>query len=543
MPMFMLAVIGLCVQAPLGPALASGSAESFQRLCLSVEEKLQAGDFAGAKKLAALLPKVKIRIEWDDSKVPAKRRAEFAEARDRALSEWARFGAWFKYEFGKPADIKVTFVPSLPPNADTPIAAGAVFMFSEDPKDPRLEAVIALSRGVPAEQVEAIDVHNEFGYALAAYSGLARSIANGVFSFRTELPNRVPNLARPIELRLSSRNIDASEKLRQYANSKTRVTPAKPQLLLEPLKVEGGSYLQGETPIFSLQLTNVGNAPLHITTVPDCGCLVSKAPSVMQAGDTAVLKVAVDTTEFVGQLKKRVILYANDAMRPIRHIPIELYAKPLYRLLCPTGTTVVVGPEGGRQEVYLVLPDGVELEPQEVRVDGISGAVAFGPWSGVLADPDMNEGAMQRKGYKFTISYGPDAPPGRLNSTLLIRTNSQDVLTRNAEKFEVLTQALIVQKGIVALPEQLRLGEISNTPRRFFFLLSRPGKPFKIRGVDSGSPFLDCRFQAVREQWEYRITVEFDGKAGFGLLKSSITIKTDDPSQKEIAVPFDAIVR
>ena len=57
------------------------------------------------------------------------------------------------------------------------------------------------------------------------------------------------------------------------------------------------------------------------------------------------------------------------------------------------------------------------------------------------------------------------------------------------------------------------------------------------------SPFLSVELQPAKEDWEYRLTVKFDGRAAPGPLKATVTVRTNDPEQPVIKVPFQAMVR
>lgn len=530
--LFAAALLGQPAQAP---SLQPGSTDVFQRACIAVEEKLEAGDFKAASALFQALPKEKLSIEWDDSKVPAGLRGEFAEARDTAIASWKLLAPNIDVRLSKPADIRVSFASSLPPNQDTPLPAGAVHFLSPDPKDPRVDLVISLSRGNPPFPVEAADVHNEVGHAIGLYFGIARTNHYSSFSSRSELPANLKFDATPFDVTLARKNLDAARVLQKMIHMQLRCAPARPRLQMDPARITGGTFVQGDRPEFTFQFTNVGNSTLLLKGVPDCGCVVTSNPGPLAPGATALYKVQVDTTEYVGRLDKKIVLYSNDPEQPMRTVPIELYAKPLYRILTPSGIVALNGPIGAKLEVYLALPEGSGLTPRSARMEGATADVAYEPWRGRLADPELEEPAAERSGFKFTVHYSASQPPGRNFSALVIETDSP--------KFPTLRAGLAVQTGIVAMPEQVFLGNISKAARRAFFLLSRPGKGFRIKEITSDNPRLTFAHRAHREDWEHRISLQLDGKLDFGLLLATIVVRTDDPAQPEIRVPFRANVQ
>ena len=102
---------------------------------------------------------------------------------------------------------------------------------------------------------------------------------------------------------------------------------------------------------------------------------------------------------------------------------------------------------------------------------------------------------------------------------------------------------MFAQKGIVALPDQVYLGEISGSAKRASFLVSRPGRDFAITKITSDSTRFKASSEAVRGKWEHKVTVEFDGKATQGPLNANIVVHTDDPKQPQITVPIKAFIR
>lgn len=531
-------------EPPLAPAVHPLANEAFQRAAISVEEKLEKGDFAGASKALAFLPKLAIRIEWDDSKVPQNRRAEYAAARDRALNTWARSLKGFKWTFGKRGDLKFSFVPTLPPNVDTPIPAGAVQFFSADPTDSRVEVVLALKRSSPPTSSEAADIHNEVAFGLASYYGLSRNLGSLYFSTRTESSTLRYSSVGAGEKRTAEANLAVSEKLREAINAKKRLIAARPSLRIEKLVLDGGEVIQGEVRDFGVQLTNIGNGPLKVLAAPDCTCVIVKQPpTIGPNGGSALFQVRADSTGEAGDINKKIVLYANDPDHTVTHLSVRLKVRPLYRILSPNGNIALLGSNGGVHTVYFIPAPGSGLEPADVQIVGVKAEVTVVPWTGMLADPEMNEPERERTGFKIVVDYEPGLPPGRTFSSLEVTTNAKDVLKDNADAFEKIEKPIYIQNGIVAQPESLNVGDIKKSPQRFHFMVSRPGAGFKILKLVSSNPSLKLTAAPFRGDTEYRVAVQFDGRADYGMLTATFTVYTSDKKQPPIVVPFRAIVR
>jgi hypothetical protein len=529
----LLLLAGQVKPAPIVPA---GCSTYLHQAVLEVEQKLESGDFASAERLAPLLPSKKVGIWWDDSKVPANQRADFIEGRDKGLAQLKDYLKDLSFEVGaKQPQIRVSFVDSIPPREPGGVAPAAAHMVSSSVGEPRVEVVISLKRGTPAIPTQAVDVQSEVLYALATYFGLADSRLPMTMAFRTDTSWSLASRATPRDAKMIQSILRVADELRLLVAKKERVEPARPELLIHPLKLELDKATQGSMVAFSLQATNQGNAPLQIIVQPDCGCMIATPFIQLPAGDTILIKGQLDTTEFVGDLKKGLILHTNDGDFPTREVPVTLHVEPRYRLVRP-GPMAVLMPDGGATvDVYLFTPEGKGFDITEVRLDGVPGDVEYKPWSGMLADPELNEPERNRQGYKFTVRMQDALPPGRSTATLSIATKDQ--------RFPVLRHNITAQKGIVALPEQVWFGEVGRGPRRSVFLLSKPEVDFAIKKIESDNPTIKASHVAVSGQWEHKIIVEYDGQADFGNLEAKLTIHTSDPKQPKITVPVRAVVR
>lgn len=524
------------------PILQAGTHASFQRAFLKVVEKLEQGAFDDAERLRGALPRLDFTLAWDDSELPANVRGLYAEARDKALKTWS--GKFPKCEikvvpFKKGATpapgLAISFVKSIPPQAEDPMPPGAVHFYSDDPAEPRVECVISLSRGRPSVPVDFVDVHNEVAYALSQYYGIERSLTFGAFSARTDVP--AASLVQPglSDLTLAKGNVDAVEKLGQAIQKKQRMAATRPEIHIDPLVLDAGEANQGDLVPLRIQITNNGSGPLHIRAMPDCSCVSVMRGGMLAPGETRAFPAQIDLTEVVGLLDKSIVVYSNDFDKTVTRIPVRVRSKPLYRLIAENDGFVVVEKGGVTHKVYLLIPEGFAMKPRSAFFQGIEATVTFKPWSGTLADPELNEPPASRKGYVFEIKIPDEVPPGQTIGNLFIDTDHP--------KLSRLQANLVLQSGIQALPDQIYYGEIPAAPRRSIFLLSRPLKGFKIVSASADTPFFKVSFEPTKSNWEYRFTVLFDGKAVSGPLASIITIKTDDPRQPEIRVPITASIR
>ncbi|HRK22431.1 MAG TPA: DUF1573 domain-containing protein, partial [Fimbriimonadaceae bacterium] len=427
------------------------------------------------------------------------------------------------------------FTDKLPQKPEDPIPPGAVHFLSSSLDEPRVEAVVAIHRGSPPVVSDIVDVHNEVAYAMMQYYGVERSITFGSYSARSEVS--VVALSRPGmgERAQVGDNIRVADSLRASVVKKERLTPARPRIQIEPAAWEGGKRNQGEIVKFGIQVTNLGNAPLSLRTVPDCTCVASLKIATLAPGETRLIPAQINLLDVTGEFDRSIMIYSNDLEKTTTRLPIRVFSKPVYRLLPENDGLVLMPPGGAKLKVFLAVPEGIDLKPLATRMDGLEADISFRPWSGKLADPGMDEPELPRKGYVFDINIADQLPPGRTRASFLVLTNHPI--------FKEIETIVSVQKGIVGLPDYVSMGEIAPAPRRSIFLLSRPKKDFEIKSVSVDSPFLTVSHEAVRDKWEYRFTVQFDGRAAPGPLRATITIQTSDAAQPTIRIPYSAMVK
>ncbi|MEQ1822343.1 MAG: DUF1573 domain-containing protein [Fimbriimonadaceae bacterium] len=530
-----LALLSVQKEAPIRqPIVPAGSNRSFQEAVIAVEESLQTGDFVEAKKRLAALPTHPIKIELDDSKIPTEMKATVREAVRKASIMWQQNAAVEATLVPKGGHLKISFDKQLP-NGELGLPAGAGNLFSSDPAEPRLTTVIGLNRGNPVSPAMPNEIQNEIAHAIALYLGVDRSLRPGSVSFRTDFSasGLIPVTAR--ELLISKKCNDVVVTLQQAVEKKVKLSAAKPKIFLEVKEVTLPSVLQGEPQAFDLQVTNNGKSPLSLFVEPDCGCLDPFAPAFVEAGETALVKVRVNTVEFAGHLKKWLYVHSNDPEFPSIDIPVSVNIDPLFQLVRPGPSILQMGDENVSAEAFLWFGEGAKIKILDARVDGITSQVEIEPWEGEMADPALGQGPHPRKGYKLKMLFQSTFIPGRSMASIVVTTDHPI--------FKTIRGNLAFQRGIVALPERLYLGEIERAANRSMFLVSRPSKGFKITKIETNSPFLKAVAYPVSDDTEYRVNVELTGGQDPGQFSGMVTVFTDDPTQPRIEVQVGAIVR
>jgi hypothetical protein len=97
-----------------------------------------------------------------------------------------------------------------------------------------------------------------------------------------------------------------------------------PRITAEPVAFDFGKALQNKTLHKDFVIKNLGTEDLQIERVSTtCGCtaaLMDDDAKVVRPGQTAVLRVSLETRTYTGKVERKVLVQSND---PVRN-PLEL---------------------------------------------------------------------------------------------------------------------------------------------------------------------------------------------------------------------------
>ncbi len=527
--------LAVTVQVPLSPSLPAGANPDVHRAFNLVATELSAGRFDAAKAKSALLPRLDIPYAWDDQSVPAAKRPELITLRTEAFRLLASRLPGLKLTPSKKPVLKFSFGNSLAVDPATGLPRGIALFYSENPAEPRMEAVIGLRRGSPLEATNADSIHNEIIYAVGSYLGMSNGIFPGSFMGRTDLQMQFRSVPEPTEMGSMRAIQDAATRVRTAIEKKQKLAPALPRASFNPTVIDRGPVIQG-TPIeFSVQVNNLGNAPLSFRVIPDCGCVTAKNLPPIPPGSSAAVPIHVDTTDINGELNKHLILVSNDVNQPIQKFPINIKTSPRYRFLTNAPSVLIIDQAEVDTEIFLTNPPERPLEILDVEVSGNPGTATFEKWSGNMADPALNEGEKARTGYRIKVKLQTPPVSGRSAAMIVVKTNDP--------KYATLRHTIFAQKGIAVMPASIFFGDLSRATREASIMVNRPNKPFKILKIESDSSFVDATATTGKDESEYKITCKYNGKAPLGDLRAMLTIHTDDAKQPKIRVTVMGMVK
>ncbi len=531
-----LALLASSQSAEPGPVAKVGTSGEFQRTLKQALQSLETGDFAKASGFARQLPQKTIVVTWDATGLDPQQKSVFLDAAQSAVNAWQTAVPELSIKFGQNGAVKLAFVKNLPPPVGQTLPQGMVTFVSDDPSEPRIEAVIALKRLDPPISIDPPIVAAEVAYAIGSYLGLERDIRNGMVMTRTDGLGAMPVSIDVATQRLVRENLAAAAQVAQAAKSKTRLRYTAPEVFVQPTSWTKPDMHQGVYETIRFDIVNRGTSDLEVDVRPDCSCFLLEYERRLAPGQTSVVTAYMDTTLFMGDTKKTLFVYTNDPERPVTPISVSGHIIPAYRVLAPASqeNPTYVG-DAGTKLTFYVVPDPKQFfRVTSATVSGGNAIADVTPWEGTLPDPEFGQGDQARKGWKVEVLVSPTSVNGRAAMTLSLATDSKP--------FATIFHNFAIQRGFAVSPRMLYFGEVPAKPQQAWFTVSRKGRPFSVTRAASS----DARFVATPEKLpngDYKVSVRFDGKATAGVVQATIYLTTDDPAFPTIEVPVQVIVR
>jgi hypothetical protein len=289
-----------------------------------------------------------------------------------------------------------------------------------------------------------------------------------------------------------------------------------------------GSALEGTTVKHTFTIKNTGEGYLEITGVKtSCGCTTGE-PSKMHVapGETSDIAVSFDTHFQKGHQVRTITAFTNDpnnsqvamtmqgiVKKQVEAVPGEVAFGEVKRGTEGTKEVLIndLNPARGEFSVGPVSNsnDAIKVE-QEKRPDG-------------------------KPGVLLKVSLLKTMPVGPFDDTIKITNNRVPL---QVDVFGTVTGDLNID------PAQVSFGIV---PRgqdivRIFKLSNQGPHPVKVLNVSSSTPAVEAIAEPVTPGKEYKVTVTLMHGTPDGQLRGNLTIKTDDPDQATLNVPFYAIV-
>jgi hypothetical protein len=303
----------------------------------------------------------------------------------------------------------------------------------------------------------------------------------------------------------------------------------EPKAVVDKPLYDFGSALEGTMLTHTFTIKNTGEGYLDIRGIKtSCGCTTGQPSSMHIApGGTSDIAVSFDTHFQKGHQVRTITAYTNDPNNPQVAMTMQGIVKKQVEAQpdqVSFGNDIKRGTEDTRE---ILVSD---LNPSR-------GAFSVGPLSNSnssikveqMKRPDGKPGALLKVTRLKTMPVGP------FDDTVKIITNRVPL---QIEVFGTVSGDLNID------PAQVSFGIVKpgQDVVRIFKLSNEGKKPVKVLNVASSSPAVGAVAEAVTPGKEYKVTVTLRHGTPDGQLYGNLTIKTDDPDQATLNVPFYAIV-
>lgn len=296
--------------------------------------------------------------------------------------------------------------------------------------------------------------------------------------------------------------------------------------LLDPV-YNFGTVLSGKAVTHTFKFRNVGKANLIIgTPSTSCGCTAAKPTRKNLApGQEGAVTVNFDTRFEKGHQVRTVTIPTND---PAHRQAVMSLEGDIRQQVAVTPSTLDFGKIKHKSEVT-----------KEVRITDATGRKGFKVGAVTHAD----------KAIKVVKEPRKDGKPG---AVLKVTVPGTMPVGQFDDIIKVATNRVPVQIGVFGTVE----GELNVSPAQVSFGIVQPGqgatrfmrltnngsRPLRILGISSSNATVSASAQPIKPGRQFKIAVQLSKSAHQGQVRGELTIKTDDPTQGSLKVPFYGII-
>ena len=295
---------------------------------------------------------------------------------------------------------------------------------------------------------------------------------------------------------------------------------------VEPVYNFGDVY--SGTPVrHTFRLKNTGTAPLTIGAVrTSCGCTAAQpTKNQLLPGEQSDIAVTFDTRTDHGPAIRTITVFTNDPA----HQQVQLTMRGNVKAQIEPSPSVVIFERvkrGSGLSQQVKLTD--EMPDRTFTVTGITNA---NPYIKVSSQ----RVTAAKPAVLLTISLLKTAPAGPVTDVVKVNTNRVAV--------EIPVSGTVLG-DINVNPPQVSFGIVPHhaAALRFVRLTNSGNHPVKVTGIASNNPSVVAAIEPLKTGKEYKISVQLIPNTPDGVLRGMLAIKTDDPHQQDVQVPFYGIV-
>lgn len=321
--------------------------------------------------------------------------------------------------------------------------------------------------------------------------------------------------------------IAAAQELPQIPGINSAPPGPQPKVQIVNPLYDFGTSLEGKMIDHVFKIKNVGQGELMIRGVKtSCGCTAA-APSKnhLAPGETADISVGFDTHFQKGHQVRTITAFTNDPTTPQAVMTMQGMVK---QQVAATPDKVAFGSvrKGTPTSQEVTLTD--LTNQKDFKVSSVTNSSSSIKVTREPAKPGTTDVVLK-------VELLPTMQPGTFDDSIKVVTNRVPL---QIDVFGTVTGDLSLD------PPQVSFGIAPKGQDvvRILKLTNSGPKDVKVLGITSSVPSVGAAAEAVKPGKEYRITATLGRSTPEGQLRGQLTIKTDDPDQPTITVPFYAIV-
>jgi hypothetical protein len=299
----------------------------------------------------------------------------------------------------------------------------------------------------------------------------------------------------------------------------------QPKLELIDPTYNFGTVLNGKPVSHTFKLRNTGHAKLIIGQVlPSCGCTAAKPTRTeLTPGESSEILVTLSTTALSGHSEHTVTIATND--------PAHLMAT--LTMVGDVKLQVTATPS----DIDFGKVTHGQAETREVTLTALKQA---GFEVGKIANSNPNikverQPSAAGQAVMLKVSLADTMPVGTFVDTLNIATNRIPV---QVSVYGTVAGALNVD------PPQVSFGIVPHrgSAERIVRITNSGKRPVKLLGMESSNTSVAASIEPVTPGKEYKVTVLLRRNTRDGQVRGQLVIKTDDPEQQSVTIPYYGIV-
>jgi hypothetical protein len=300
----------------------------------------------------------------------------------------------------------------------------------------------------------------------------------------------------------------------------------EPHLVLVNPIYNFGTVLGGPPIKHVFTIKNEGKGELIIGQVmASCGCTAAKPDTNKLApGQSTRIAVAIDSGVLRGHSVHTVTVFTNDPKQPNAELKL---VGDVQMQVTPSPLEVDFGKvaHGTMATRTLVL---TPFKAAGFKVGDIKNN-----------NPDIEvartSGAVRGNGVELKLTLKSGAPVGPFVDTIEIATNRVPV---KVGVYGTVTGEINVD------PPQVSFGIVQSkqSAMRIVRLTNSGNRDVKITGIDTTNTSVTAGIEPVKPGKEYKITVELRQNTPDGQIRGQLVVKTDDPEQSTVTIPYYGIV-